>query len=100
MLSLISIYLTYLITNLTVKYYGKDRLKQEQSQSFLGKISKITGIQPYHLTIGIDVHWFIISLGLILNKIWWIFLFFMIVQNLYWIVITFRIYVSKQQNST
>ena len=96
MLSLASIYLTYLMIDLTVKNFGKEKLRKEHLESFLGKISRATGIQPHHLAIGIDFHWFIISLGLLLNKIWWIFLFFIIIQNLYWIVIMLKVYTSKK----
>ena len=95
-LSFSALFITHTLIFLTSKCFGKEKLAKTHSQTFLSKLSKLTGIKPYHLAIGQDIHMIIFSLAAIFNKLMWINYFFIIIQNMYWITIFLLIYLKKE----
>jgi len=91
-----ALFMTHVMTLQTAKTFGKEKLAKTQKGGIGGVIKRFK-INPYYLTIGIDLHMMIFALGAVFNQLMLINYFFIYVQNAYWLLIFVLILFKKEK---
>jgi phosphatidylglycerophosphate synthase len=97
LVGLCGVLMTQIVITYTGSIFGGDGLKTSHSDFFLVRILNKLKIKPQYLALQQDVYLFLISVGVMFNKIYWVLLFFVFIMNFYWIIMVGLVWFTKKE---